>query len=69
MAQIVSIRHHKPGHAELWEWLGTNMGEWDYILSRTTVTFKNDEDALVFCLKFNIPNATYSPDLINRKRE
>ncbi len=69
MATIVSIRHYKPGHRELWEWLDSNVDEADVIVDRIAVTFANDIDATSFCLRFNLPNATYSPELLNRKRE
>lgn len=69
MATIVSIRHHKPGHCELWEWLDSNVEKADIVVDRVSITFANDVDATSFCLRFNLQTATYSPELLNRKRE
>ena len=69
MATIVSIRHHKPGHKEIWDWLLCNMVYTEYLIDRISVTFINDEDATAFCLRFGIQSSTLNPQSLNRQRE
>ncbi len=68
MAEIFSIRHHKPGHGVIWKWLSENVNSADYIIDRVSITFSRGEDAIAFSLRFGIHSATQNPDLINRKR-
>lgn len=68
MASIVSVRFYKPGHRILRDWLSQNLSDSDYIIDKISVTFWNDSDAVVFCLTFGVPNATYTPELLNPNR-
>lgn len=69
MAAIISIRHYKPGHLVLWEWLSNNVNKSNYVIDKISMTFINDEDATAFCLRFGIPAATHNPGLLNRLHE
>lgn len=60
MASIVSIRTPRVIRSQITAWLAENCI--DCVIDHRTVTFLNDDDAMIFCLKFGLQPITYSPE-------